>query len=435
MNSTSSPQCKSGLSPAGNGLVGWVLESPGRGTLNLIITCLFTIALCTWVVIHPRVHKRPLPRRLHKLVQFVKAIIAPEFIAVEGLQEWTQARKMVKDCEDLTEGEIQLVHAFYIGMLALRYRTPKGWKVIWPNQYTWLLKQGLVNKTTCSAWGFSEDDIRDKSNADDVVKLAALLQVSWFVAQCIMRTAHSLPLSQLESMTLSYVPLFAVTYFFWWLKPKDVLVPSIVDLPIMSANQLNTFESLAVSTRFDNEGTDSRNSLRNALILTPRIFEKEAELKLAHELKRARRYGGDDCPGGEVERDCPHLASKTQGTVVAWWDPDLYHSKIWPVTCLFGASFGALHLVSWYSVFPTTAEQWLWRGAALLSIFSMLVFMQFEKVTLRWDGPLTLISLISPVLYLISRIAMMGGVIAALRASEPGVYDTYVVANYWVHIT
>ena len=342
---------------------------------------------------------------------------------------------MVKDCEDLTEGEIKLVHAFYIGMLALRYRTPKGWKVMWPNQYTWLPKQGLVDKTTYSAWGFSEDDIRDKSNADDVVKLAALLQVSWFMAQCIMRTAHSLPLSQLESTTLSYVPLFAVTYFFWWLKPKDVLVPSIVDLPIMSANQLNTFESLAVSTRFDNEGTDSRNSLRNALILTPRIFEKEAELKLAHELKRARRYGGDDCPGGEVERDCPHLASKTQGTVVAWWDPDLYHSKIWPMTCLFGASFGALHLVSWYSVFPTTAEQWLWRGAALLSIFSMLVFMQFEKVALRWDGPLTLISLVSPMLYLISRIAMMGGVIAALRASEPGVYDTYVVANYWVRIT
>ena len=143
---------------------------------------------------------------------------------------------MVRDCKDLTEGKIKLAHAFYIGMLALRYRTPKGWKVIWPNQYTWLLEQGLVDKTTCAAWGFFEDDIRDKSNADDVVKLAALLQVSWFVAQCIMRTAHSLPLSQLESMTLSYVPLFAITYFFWWLKPKDVLVPSIVDLPIMSAN-------------------------------------------------------------------------------------------------------------------------------------------------------------------------------------------------------
>lgn len=33
-----------------------------------------------------------------------------------------------------------------------------------------------------------------------------------------MRAAHALPLSQLESMTLSSIPLFGVTDFFWWYK-------------------------------------------------------------------------------------------------------------------------------------------------------------------------------------------------------------------------
>lgn len=38
----------------------------------------------------------------------------------------------------------KLIHAFYISMLALRYRTSKGDRVIWPNQYTWLLQQRLI---------------------------------------------------------------------------------------------------------------------------------------------------------------------------------------------------------------------------------------------------------------------------------------------------
>jgi hypothetical protein len=47
-------------------------------------------------------------------------------------------------------------------------------------------------------------------------------------------------------------------------------------------------------------------------------------------------------------------------TVVAYWDPDIYHSGfLWPASCLFGASFGAIHLMSWNSVFPTTIEMWL----------------------------------------------------------------------------
>jgi hypothetical protein len=44
-------------------------------------------------------------------------------------------------------------------------------------------------------------------------------------------------------------------------------------------------------------------------------------------------------------------------------------------------------------------EQWLCRAAALVSTFSMLIFMQFEKVVFRWGGPLTIVSIVSPALY------------------------------------
>ncbi|KAL9576655.1 MAG: hypothetical protein Q9212_006921 [Teloschistes hypoglaucus] len=369
----------------------------------------------------------------------LKAIIAPEFIAVKGLQEWSQARRMVKDCHDLNQGRLKLTHAFYVGMLALRYRTPRGEKIIWPNQYTWLLQRGLVDWQDDAEWALSEDTICDKSNADGTAKLLALGQVSWFAAQCIMRRAHALPLSQLESMTLSYIPLFAITYLFWWLKPKDVLTPSIIHLPNMSEEQKNKFESMAVSDVFDNEGIGKQRSIWTIWYLTPRVFEKEAKDKAQEQemeqnpIRTIRRAENLEAKMTTDLLEAGNLPAKE--IVVAHWDPELYRSNaLWPVTCLFGASFGALHLIAWDTEFPTHIEQWLWRGAALATTVSLLIFMQFEKVVLRWGGPLTLISLISPVVYLLSRLIMMGGVVAAFRASDPKIYDTYVVSTYWIHV-
>ena len=458
---TACSDCNTSSSPRPRPLVGWVLESSGRGTLSLITTCLLTTFLCTWVVIHPRVYKRELFATLHKLALFFKAILAPEFIAVEGFQEWAQCRRMERDCAALTEGNFKLIHAFYVSMLALRYRTPKGDRVIWPNQYTWLLQQGLLDWKDHASWGLSVQNIRDKNKADSAAKLITLVQVSWFVAQSIMRIAHALPLSQHESMTLSYIPLFAVTYFFWWDKPKDILSPSIVELPCMCPEQKHIFESMAISNKFDNEGMKDQLTFWNVWYLTPRVFEKEAEDKAIQKaqekvaeaaMQRAAKRAAEGAAKSAQKSLEPRVSHENsiskdeyqnpedlqprspKERVIAQWDPDLYRSKLWPVTCLFGASFGALHLISWNTVFPTTVEMWLWRISAFVSIFSMIIFMNFKKVVFRWGGPLTIISLASPGLYFVSRILMMGEVFAALRAEEPAVYDTYEVSSYWFHI-
>ncbi|KAE9970208.1 hypothetical protein BLS_005012 [Venturia inaequalis] len=412
---------------------------------------------------------------------------------------------MVKDCESMTSGGLQMVHAFYIGMLALRYRTELGERVIWPNQYRWLLEQRIVEWRDHTSWGLSQENIKDKSNADWNVKLFAFLQVSWFVAQSIMRTTHNLPLAQLETMTLSYVPLFAVTLFFWWTKPKDILYPSVIDLPEMCAEQKTVFESMAVSNDFDEENLGKQGSIWAIWTLTPRVFEKEAKDKAMQEMQQAHEQRSEhirdamqqfeherssrkqseqetasvrrsedtkasnlttednvdisqvelrqserilrrmatglttrhfaDHVGHENFRKCdPVTPAYPEEIILGYWDPSVYHSKLWPVTCLFGASFGALHLISWHTQFPTVFEQWLWQAAAITSIFSMLIFMQYEKVVLRWGGPLTLIGIASPVVYLLSRIVMIGGVFAAFRAMDPRIYDVYVVSNYWVHL-
>lgn len=436
-------------SPKADGLIGWVPESSGRGTWSLITSCVFTLLFCTWVVIHSRVYRIRRLQKLHKVAVFLKAIIAPEFIAVEGLQEWRQSRRMVQQCAGLTDGKFTLRHAFYVGMLGLRYRTSGGQKIVWPNQLTWLMEHELLLWKDHPYWGLAEDDIRDKSNADGAAKLLALSQVIWFVAQSIIRAIKGLPLSQMETMTLSYIPLFAITCFFWWLKPKDVMTPSLINLPEMLPEQKTIFESMAVSEAFDSESKPGQDSLWTIWYLTPRVFEKEAEIITLVEAEQRKLKENSQISTSkrqrapEDRRGCKlypkgHLieASSTRpsGVVVAYWDPAMYHSKLlWPVICMFGVSFGALHLLSWNATFPTKAEQWLWRAASIASIASMLIFMQFEKVVVRWSGPLTLISLSSPIIYLFSRLVMIGGVIASFRGSDPSVYDTVVISTYWTH--
>jgi hypothetical protein len=256
------------------------------------------------------------------------------------------------------------------------------------------------------------------------------------------------------TLSYSYIPLFTITYFFWWYKPKDIRTPSVVTLPAMSPEQKYIFTSMAVSNKFDNEGMKDKVALWNLWYLTPRVFEKEAEDKAMRALQQAGNKAAHTAieratkntqanPGAMHEsiigkREYPQIEHQPirlpKEIVLSDWDPDLYKSKIWPAACLFGASFGALHLISWNNIFPTTVELWLWRTSAFVSILSMIIFMHFKKVVFRWGGPLTIISLISPGFYFASRVVMMGQVFAALRAEDPGIYDTYDVSSYWVHL-
>ena len=392
-------------------LVGWSPELKGRGTWNLLLSSLSTTFLCTWVVIHPRIDRTFRHRIIHKIALLIKTIIAPEFIAVEAAQEWAQARRIVKQCSESTNRELKLVHAFYIGMLGIRYRLPfheKGsnrvpTRVLWPTQFIWLLRNGHIVWDHLHDWGLSEELINDKSNADSMAKLIALGGVAKFSIECILRVYHQLPISALESMTLGYIPLFALSYFFWWLKPKDIDTPSVVYLPPLSHTDWEQFESHALSDAFDDDTKLHQGFVSGAWRLMPRDFEQEAVQQEAIDIQNSR-FG--------------------QGRLISHWDPDLYHSKLWPITCLFGISFGALHLASWDIVFPTVFEQWTWRVSAIISMVAMLVFMQFQKVILDWRSPVTIICMISVMLYLLSRIGAIVEAFLSLRASDPAIYYT-----------
>jgi len=68
------------------------------------------------------------------------------------------------------------------------------------------------------------EEIKDKSKGDLLSKTIAILQTTWFIAQCIARGVQGLALTELELVTIALASLNAITYFFWWNKPLDVKV-------------------------------------------------------------------------------------------------------------------------------------------------------------------------------------------------------------------
>lgn len=342
--------------------VGWVPEDTNRGTWSLITSCLFTIAICTWTAIHPRIHVSRRLRHKHKFYQLVKAILAPEMVCLESLQEFLQARKAVRRCFDSTNGELKTIQGFYLCMMGVRYNSGNsgGYRTLWPGQYAWLLNNSLVSWQCHKEWGLAKEDISDKNKADGLVKLAALLQVVWFTLQCITRAAHQLPLATLETMTLAYVFNALITYTLWWEKPKDIVTASFVELPQMTPAQWAKFESLAMENTYDVSDPDEEQSDSIAWYVVPRDC-RDDEVGIMDDQEQHLGESAS-CVEANAHKTAPAITVIEDDTdVITEWDANLYMTRYWPLLCLLGASFGAIHLVSWASSFPSETERWMWR--------------------------------------------------------------------------
>ena len=65
----------------------------------------------------------------------------------------------------------------------------------------------------------TEDEIKDRSKGDALSKFLFVVQISWFVVQCIARRVEGLSLTQLELTTLALASVNGISIFLWWEKP------------------------------------------------------------------------------------------------------------------------------------------------------------------------------------------------------------------------
>ena len=80
----------------------------------------------------------------------------------------------------------------------------------------------LLRKGEIALPSITEEEIQDRSKADGLAKGIAVLQTTWFIAQCLSRPAQGLIITEIELITLAIAALNGLLYFLWWNKPLDV---------------------------------------------------------------------------------------------------------------------------------------------------------------------------------------------------------------------
>ena len=181
---------------------GWVDQPSGRGTIDIIWSCFFTISVATWTVLHLNV---PAPEekwwqiQLRKAKWMVIAIVIPEVVTASAFAQRVAAKRSVESMKKLGYSWTTQ-HAFYLDMGGVWLRPDDS--ASFPINAAQL--QYLVTAKVIDLPSLSKEKIRYKSKADKFAKILACGQISWLVLQCIGRKAQGLPITTLEIATIGF---------------------------------------------------------------------------------------------------------------------------------------------------------------------------------------------------------------------------------------
>ncbi|ORY10985.1 hypothetical protein BCR34DRAFT_601739 [Clohesyomyces aquaticus] len=334
-----------------NRLVGWT-PSPslpyGRGTKDILLSCLFTLLICTWTVQHP-----PVPARTEKWYgKFFRkcrilaiTVLAPEMLIGAAMGDRFLAKKSVAEMAQAGFSPTwTMTHGFFALMGGFRA------KIVDKNGTDTFLSinsKGILalrSKPEVQILPVEEEEIKDKAKADVLVKATAVVQSLWLAAQVISRAAQHLAVTPLELATLGFVLCTVATYIVWWWKPQSAEVP-ITILTIPAASGIDT----AINQGWHDEIQISdawKAAVRNA-------FSSKGRLRTKH------YFAG-------------------------------MHNHSMRFSMFAGMVFGCVHIVAWNFTFPTKTEAILWRTAAATAtampaaLFFMLMMTHFRISWIYW---------------------------------------------------
>ncbi|KAF8153946.1 hypothetical protein B0H34DRAFT_676828 [Crassisporium funariophilum] len=189
-----------------------------RSIWNIIWSCLATVFACTWIAIHPNVpapSDNPWTILGRRMKLMMSALLAPELIVMWAARQWLGARKIAKRYEGRkwtkTHGFFAIMGGFML------FENGQAIRTLTTDELAQLASDGDIEWPT-----ISEGEIQDRSKGDYLSKGIVIIQVSWFIAQCISRAVSGLVITELEIVTVAFAALNGIMYFLWWNKPLDV---------------------------------------------------------------------------------------------------------------------------------------------------------------------------------------------------------------------
>ena len=384
-----------------DGLVhGWHSTDCGRGTSDILWSCLATVLLCVWTVIHlpvpccSRFENGQLvpgePSRSKRnwvirsgIVPAAISVIAPEFLTFTAISEYFQA---IESKKAISQTKWTLTHGFFLNMGGFCLETPSGLRMqldeiqvksAMSESPEWLSKLKNVE----------EDHINDHAKSNPLTKFIACGQALWLVTQVISRIRQRQAVTLLEVSTTAYAACALTAYVAWWKKPQSPTLPITISCP--------------------NETLPPEGKERHS-------YYKE---DISFEYVWAGR----------------HWSRQFDGLTAFGLSP------------LCPAIFGAIHVASWNIRLLSNVEQWLWRGSALYccnaGIIFLLIYLFLDlceslfllRKTLSkalWDWILMIIILA----YVLARLFMIVEVFLSLRALPHSAYEEVQWSSFVPHI-
>jgi hypothetical protein len=329
---------------------GWTPSPNGRGSIDIIWSCLVTIFLCSWSVLCLQIPSTE-DTRFHILwrrlwLTFLCAL-GPEFILQLALGQWSSARQSVRDFRASDYPGWTMKHAFYADSGGFFLHTP-DFKPI-PIDAKQLLY--LVNHKYIEYPEFKEKEIDDKNKMDVLIRFVSVAQILWFTVTMIARGAEGLVITGMELTTAAFVLCSLGAIFCWWNKGADVGVPE----------QLHTKTNMADILKAGGDAA-GRPYHRTPLDFISRE-EWHWSLYWAHWINILRKmhiiFAPRVLPYDRIE-NTNWLNLKARGAL--------------PALVFMILAYIAIFLAAWDDHFPTKDEQILWRISSLSMLATVVLY-------------------------------------------------------------